>query len=183
MHVGETIHKIRKEKRMTLVELSSRSGVALATLSRIENEKMTGTIESHMKICEALEISLPELYRNLSMSRKEADVQTKKAKTDVFIRDKHVSAELLATRVSNKKMMPVLLRIANGQATQKEENRAGAEKFIYILDGKIEAGIGNERYALTRGDTLYFDSSIPHQLKNTGNAEARLISVVCPPIL
>ena len=64
MHVGEIIHKLRKSKKMTLLELSNTSGVALATLSRMENGKMTGTLESHMNICKALEVNLPDLYKD-----------------------------------------------------------------------------------------------------------------------
>jgi transcriptional regulator with XRE-family HTH domain len=33
MHVGEAINKLRKEKRMTLLDLCRKSGVALGTLS------------------------------------------------------------------------------------------------------------------------------------------------------
>jgi quercetin dioxygenase-like cupin family protein len=183
MHIGEIIHKARKEKRMTLVELSSNSGVALATLSRIENGKMTGTLESHMKIAEALQMSLPDLYRNLSMSKKQVEVLTKKTKTDVFMHDRTASSEMLATKIANKKMMPVLIKVNKGGSTQKEETGVGVEKFIYVLDGKIEAGIGDEKYTLTKGDTLYFDSSIPHRFRNAGTAESRLISVTCPPTI
>jgi quercetin dioxygenase-like cupin family protein/DNA-binding Xre family transcriptional regulator len=183
MIIGEIIHRKRKEKNMTLVELSDKSGVALATLSRIENCKMTGTIDSHMKICQALEISLPDMYRELTLTKKEVDVQTKKSKTDVFLHDDRAASEVLVTKMANKKMLPILIKLAKGGTTLKEETRIGVEKFLYVLEGKIEASIGDEKYTLTKGDTLYFDSSIPHQIKNLGAGEARLITVTCPPIL
>jgi quercetin dioxygenase-like cupin family protein/DNA-binding Xre family transcriptional regulator len=183
MNLGTTINKIRKEKKMTLVELAEKSGVALATLSRMENGKMTGTLESHMKICDALSVSLPELYKNLYPSKKAVDIQTKKSRTDVFIHDKKSSEEMLASKVLNKKMMPVLVKIARGGRTQKEETRSGIEKFIYIIDGKIEANIGEERYTLGRNDSLYFESNVVHYFRNIGASDARIISVVCPPTL
>ena len=79
MHVGEIIKKLRKEKRMTLAELSEKSSVALATLSRIENGKMTGTLDSHMRIANILEVSLPDLYKNLAYSKKQVEVKTRKS--------------------------------------------------------------------------------------------------------
>jgi transcriptional regulator with XRE-family HTH domain len=183
MHVGEIIHKVRKDRQVTLVELSSRSGVALATLSRIENGKMTGTLDSHMRIAEALQISLPDLYRNLNMSKKELEIHTKKTKTDVFMRDKDASSEMLATKVAGKKMMPVLIKLNRSGSTRREETRLGVEKFIYVLDGKVEAGIGDEKYTLAKGDTLYFESSVPHQFRNLITGQSRLISVTCPPTI
>lgn len=183
MHVGEIIHRLRKEKELTLLELSEKSGVALATLSRIENGKMTGTLESHMNICKALEITLPELYKDLSASKKTLEIRSRKEHADVFVHDKNSSAEMLASKVLNKKMMPILIKIAEGGSTHKEETKSGVEKFVYVLDGKVEANIGEETYNLTRGDTLYFESSLPHQFKNTGKGESRLICVISPPLV
>ena len=183
MHVGEIIHALRKERKMTLLELSNKSGVALATLSRMENGKMTGTLESHMNICKALEISLPGLYRDLEASTKTVDVQTKKTRTDVFVHDKKATSEMLAPNVLNKKMMPTMIKIAKGGNTHNEETKPGIEKFAYVLDGKVEANIGGGHYILGRGDTLYFESSVPHYFKNVGAGEARLICVITPPAL
>jgi len=183
MNVGEIIHGIRKERKMTLVELADKSGVALATLSRMENGKMTGTIDSHMKICDALDMTLPDLYKNLYPSKKAVDIQKQKSRTEVYVHDKKSSEEMLASKVLNKKMMPVLIKIAKGGKTQTEETKSGIEKFIYVLEGKIEASIGGEKYELGKNDSLYFESNMPHYIKNTGGSDVRVISVVCPPTL
>ncbi|MDD5428147.1 MAG: XRE family transcriptional regulator [Candidatus Omnitrophica bacterium] len=180
MHVGQIIKKFRKEKRMTLVELSQRSGVALATLSRMENGKMTGTLKSHMHICEALNIALTDLYKELPSSQKTLKVEQKSAGGKVSVHDKKSSSIMLASGVKNKKMMPLLITIVKGGHTHTEETSHGVEKFIYVLEGKIEANVGEEKYGLGAGDTIYFDSSVPHFLRNAGNGEAQLISVSCP---
>ena len=183
MLVGEIIHKLRKERKMTLLELSTKSGVALATLSRMENGKMTGTLESHIQICKALEVSLPDLYKDLVASTRKVDLHTKKTRTDVFVHDKKATSEMLASDVLNKKMMPTMIKIARSGRTHTEETKVGIEKFIYVLDGKVEASIGEEKYNLTKGDTLYFESSAPHYFRNTGPGESRIICVVSPPAL
>jgi len=67
IRMGKRIKELRKLKRMTLVRLSEKSGVQLATLSRIENNKMTGSLESHAQICLALGIKLSELYEGVSL--------------------------------------------------------------------------------------------------------------------
>jgi len=183
MKVGEIVHKLRKEKKMTLLDLSEKSGVALATLSRMENGKMTGTLESHMNICRALEAPLTDLYKDLTSSAKKVEMQARDARTDVFIHDKRAKSELLSATSLNKKMMPTMIKISKGGRTHSEETKTGVEKFIYVLDGKLEANIGKEVFKLARGNTLYFESSVPHHFKNTGALEARLISVVSPPAL
>nr|HPM43252.1 helix-turn-helix transcriptional regulator [Candidatus Omnitrophota bacterium] len=69
MPIGDVIHRFRKEKKLTLSELTERSGVALATLSRMENNRMTGTLESHIEICKALDSTLADLYKDLPASK------------------------------------------------------------------------------------------------------------------
>lgn len=183
MRIGEVIHNLRKDKKLTLAELSMRSGVALATLSRIENGRMTGTLKSHIEICKALEITLPDLYKDLAASKKTIEVQTKKERAEVFMHNKRVASEMLASNVIDKKMMPVRIRIGKGGVTLKEEAKSGPEKFIYILSGRVEANIGDNKYSLTKGDSLYFEASIPHYFKNSGADESSLICVICPPAL
>jgi len=181
MHVGEIIHNIRAELKMTLLELSQKSGVALATLSRIENGRMTGTLKSHINIANALEVSLPDLYKNLGATKKQVEVKSKKERADVFVHDKNVTCQILASKTSNKKMMPVMIKIAKGGSTRKEETKLNIEKFIYVIEGKVEADIGDEKYNLSKGDTLYFESFTPHLFKNTGSGESDLLVVTCPP--
>jgi glyoxylate utilization-related uncharacterized protein len=150
----------------------------------MENGKMTGTLDSHMRLAEALGIALPDLYRDLSPARKAVEVRTRKAKdVDVFVHDKRSSSEILASDVLNKKMMPVMVKIQKGGTSHKEETKPGIEKFIYVVDGRVEAVVGNERYMLGKGDTLYFNSSAQHYFRNLGTGESRLISVTCPLVL
>ena len=179
MHVGTIINKFRKTKQMTLLELSQKSGVALATLSRIENGKMTGTLKSHISICEALDVSLTDLYESLPSSKKTLEVKAKGTDQKISVHDKKSSSIMLASNVQSKKMMPLLVTLSKGGHTNTEKDPHGVEKFIYVLDGKVEAAIGEEKFGLGSGDTIYFDSSVPHHFKNSGAGETRLVSISC----
>jgi len=59
--IGETIKRIRLDKGLSLQDVSDRSGVQLATLSRIENNKATGTIEVLEGIALTFGMKLSEL--------------------------------------------------------------------------------------------------------------------------
>ena len=179
MHAGEIIHNFRIEKKMTLLELSRKSGVALATLSRIENGRMTGTLRSHMSICKALEIPLVKLYKNLA----KLTIEHHRAGADVSFSNKSVSLEKLVTNVTDKKMMPLSISMHKGGETQKETSSPGTEKFIYITHGKVEVVIGEKTHILKKGDAIYLETTSPYYFKNIGKGEARLIYVVCPPLI
>jgi len=183
MHIGTVIKKSRKERKMTLLELSEKSGVALGSLSRIENGKMPGTVKSHESICKALSITLSELYMQLPSSKRTLEIKAKTVEHVIGIHDRRFSSELLIANVKNKKVIPLLITITKDGRTATEESKPGVDKFVYVLDGETEINIGGEKYNLKSESTIYFDSSVPHYFKNIGEGEARLICVICPPLL
>ena len=161
MKIGGRLHALRQEAHLTLSELSRASGVALATLSRIENDRMIGTLRSHIAICKALGTDLSELYGDLLPSPSTIDA-TLNAAPEVVTQTRSVVSELLVPRLSGKKMVPVLIKIAPGASTSQERGKRGVEKFIFMAEGAIDAKIDGQSYLLKRGDSLYFDSSLPH---------------------
>lgn len=184
MEIGERIRAIRQEKRMTLAEVSSKSGVAQATLSRIENGLMTGTVKSHLKICEALGINLTALYGSLhDAAKKGTEVEVGSEKKDIFIHDDKCSSILLTSQALSKKMMPILIRLSPAGRTPKEEAPEGTEKFLYCLLGNVKVTVGVKEYPLKPGDRLYFDASLPHSVENCDKVEAKCLSVSSPPAL
>ena len=183
MLIGKKIQELREERKMSLTELSQKSGVQLATLSRLENLKMTGTLESHLAIAKALEVSLPQLYNEVINEDKKIEVQTSRSPSDVFVHSKKSSYEILTPKVLSKKMMPILLKLEPGGKTHQEQNPIGCEKFIFVLVGKITVDIDGKSYALSKNNTLYFDASLEHKFMNAGKSLARVICVSSPVAL
>src|SRR3989338_11206842 len=135
----------------SLSELSLKSGIQIATLSRIEHLKMTGTLESHMNIANALGVDIAQLYTDIIKEEDRVDLKTSQSTTDVFTRNDKSSYEILTSKVLSKRMMPILLKIEPDGQTNTEQNQIGTEKFVYVLEGKIEIKIEDASYTLTKG--------------------------------
>jgi transcriptional regulator with XRE-family HTH domain len=180
MNLGKRIRELRKKRGMTLAEVSKKSGVALATLSRIETGRMTGTLESHIQVAKTFEMTLPEFYSEID---KPITVQAKEDYADVFVHDKKTSSVILTKDIFTKKMLPSLIQLHPGGKTHSEQLKKGAEKFVYVLQGKVEVSIGEAKNTLEKGATLYFDASHPHHVRNIGNTAAECLCVVTPTAL
>lgn len=183
MKLGKKLNQIRKEKRITLKDLSKKSRVAIATLSKIETGLMTGTLESHTKICKALGIPLSELYQNLESESKVVHVNRKKDDRDSFMHADGARSEILTPKITDKKMLPTLIHLGKGAKTHSDENNPGSEKFIYVLKGLLAVEINKAEYLLATGDSIYFDSSTQYVLKNKGNEPVEAFCVLTPPQL
>jgi transcriptional regulator with XRE-family HTH domain len=181
MKIGKSLKSLRKEKKITLKELSDKTGVQIATLSRMENDIMTGTLESHMKICQVLGVPLSKFYKELEEDEKTLSLNKKSEKRESFIYSKKATTEILTDKVMNKKIMPLLIKIQKNGKTHKEEERFGTEKFAYIIEGKVEITVGKESYKLIKGESIYFDAAFPHVFQNIGISEARVLCAMTPP--
>ena len=151
----------------------------MATLSRIENKKMVGTLESHIQIAKALGVDVTELYKGLGQENAIIDFGHDK-NTDIFTHSEEASFEILTKNIMNKKMMPTLVKIEDSGKTNKEQNQIGTEKFIFVLDGHVEININNQVFTLHKANTLYFDASLPHFFRNLGKSVAKVICVTTP---
>lgn len=184
MLIGTKIKQLRKSRKITLVELSRLSGVQVATLSRIENEKMVGTLDSHMQIARALGIDVTQLYSQSPAPRLEQpQVEAPEPLSDQFKHNEKSGYEILTKKILNKKMMPILVRLDPGGETPIEQGISGSEKFVYVLEGKIETTVGDQKYILEKAHTLYFDASLPHHLRNKGDKPGRVLCVGTPVML
>lgn len=184
MNLGERIRSLRKENGFSLEQLSSKSGVALATLSRIENDKGSGTFRTHRRIAEALEIPVTELYKGLEDSEQEISIQPESSEeAETFIYDEKASAILLARQVYSKQMLPQLIVLQAGGQTSIEQYPVRTERWLFVLEGTVEASVAGKTHRLATGNTLYFKGSLAHQLKNADDTVAKVVSVTSPVAL
>jgi quercetin dioxygenase-like cupin family protein len=52
-----------------------------------------------------------------------------------------------------------------------------------LLEGTFKVTIGDQEFILQEGDSIYFDSTIPHSWENIGDTEVKFVSALTPPSL
>ncbi len=181
--LGQRIKTLRKSRKLTLVEVAKKTGIDQATLSRIENGVMIGTLNSHMRIAEALGLNLPDLYEDVLDKLSEAKDRSVMRKLETFSHSSGAVAELLTSGILQKKMMPVLLKLKPKGRTEIEEYPATTERFVYALKGSVEVSIGKDQKKLNPGESLYFNASLPHHFTNNSKSESWCLSVMTPSAL
>ena len=181
--LGTRIQFLRKQRKITLVEMGKKTGIDQATLSRMENEKMVGTLDSHMRIAQALGLRLPELYEEVTQKMEEMRDKAFRHKLDTFSHSSGAVSELLTSGILQKKMMPVLLRFKPKGSTEPEDYPALTERFIYVLKGVVEITVQKEKRVLDAGDSLYFNASSSHSFKNIAKIDSELLSILTPTTL
>jgi len=87
----------------------------------------------------------------------------------------------LAANKTGRRMEPFLIDIHPASAQDARPSTHEGEEFVYVLAGDVEISYGKEVYVLHPGDSIYYDSIVPHHVHSTGSAEARVLGVVYAP--
>jgi len=88
--------------------------------------------------------------------------------------------EALAYKKSKKYMEPFLVEFKRKKAEKLSYFSHEGEEFIYLLEGTLEFRTENQQYILRPGDSLYFESSIPHAYRALERKNAKALTVVYP---
>lgn len=179
LQIGEQIKRLRNIKKMSLTELSTTSGVQIATLSRMEHGRMTGTVASHMAIARALGVDLTDFYQTLP-SEPLALVAAGDKLEVVAAPNEKVTSEILARQIASKRMLPALIRIAGKGTATTAKGIPGTERFIYVLEGSVLLKIKDQEIKLKAGASLYFPAAQEHVLENPLSSAAKILSVTTP---
>ncbi|SDH72593.1 transcriptional regulator, XRE family with cupin sensor [Vibrio xiamenensis] len=179
LKLGERIKEIRSRLGLTLEEASQRTGLARSTLSKIENEQISPTFQAMQKLAHGLQIDMPQLFepprKKVATGRRDLtrNQQGKPHPTQTY------EHELLATQLSNKKMMPFKSRIrARAFEEYSDWVRHDGEEFLLILSGQVM--FYSEFYEpvkMDAGDSVYYDANMGHMLVSVSEEDAQILWV------
>jgi len=176
MTLGEKIRKLRHERKMTLQDIAGKTGYSKALISRIENDSVSPSINSLAKIASALEI---ELYRLFSAVEGVAPVVVrKKSRISKTLAAGRIRVDSLSGNGEGGKMSAAIMTFDSGaEISKKNTHSPTCEAWWMVLKGTFEAVVGDGRFELSEGDSIYLNSSIAHSLKNLGTTKAMALVV------
>lgn len=184
LHIGRKIRDLRKKAGFVLQDLSNRTGLSKSLLSQIEKEVVSPPIATLLKISKALGVNISFFFQNDDSEKRVILVRSNESKvidSRYFGREESgYYYEALAYKKSKKYMEPFLVEFKRKRAEKLSYFSHDGEEFIYLLEGVLEFRTEDQQYVLYPGDSLYFESSIPHAYRALERKNARALTVVYP---
>lgn len=178
MGIGENLKKTRLHKRLTLTDLSKRTGLTPSFLSQLERDKVSPSIATLRKIASTLKVKISYLFEEEA----EKPALIKKDKRKEFrCEDSKTKGEILASGSLDIKIEPLLLTIDPGGETGKELSNHQGQEFGIVFEGRIKLILGRKEYIMEDGDSICFDSVEFHRLVNIGKKKAKVLWVITSP--
>jgi len=177
--LGGVLRKARLSKGLTLDDVASKCGYSKALLSRIENNNVFPSIDSLTRISLVLELSLYDIFSSLPTP--ETAVLRRGERRRLKIEEEELQLELLASDIHSIAMLPILLSDEAGSGSRRQMREHPGQEWALVTKGKMEVTVGDNTYVLKEGDTIYFDSGIPHKFVNAGKEPSEGINITFPP--
>jgi transcriptional regulator with XRE-family HTH domain len=179
VRIGERLKKVRLERGYTLKDVASESGYSKALISRIENENVSPSINSLLRIAAALEIKPYDLF--LPPKDTKPAVVHKAERERAEMEGGEIEVEFLTNQSEENKLESFLITMDAGASTRSELGSHMGEIWMTQLKGQTAVTLGDEHLVLESGDSIYFKASIPHSLKNTGKGKSIALCAITPP--
>ncbi|NLZ55004.1 MAG: cupin domain-containing protein [Thermoanaerobacteraceae bacterium] len=162
--LGKRIREIRKNKNITLQELSEKTGLSIGFLSKVERDLNSPNLANLYKICQVLHIQINDLLEE----KKEYDICVKKADRRVIYEYKGILKNEAATEGDRLIKGTILTMISD-----VEHHSAGHfyEELGIVLQGSCQFIINGKKYVLEKGDTIYIEANTPHDFKKLSEEE------------
>ena len=186
--VGEKIKSLRETKQISMAELAERTGLAIEQIERIENNVDLPSLAPLIKIARALGVRLGTFLDDQEevgavITRKKDDSQDTISFSNNAINARtHMHYQSLAKSKSDRHMEPFIVDIEATNETQYSLSSHEGEEFIYVMEGIIEVCHGKKCHVIKAGDTIYYDSIVPHHVHGYEGQAAKILAVVYTPI-
>jgi transcriptional regulator with XRE-family HTH domain len=179
--IGRRVSLVREEKGMTTQDVGQRTGLSSKYLDQIEADQLSPPLGVLIKIAKALDMKLGRF-----ISTGEVKPFTLVRKHERRIVSRYTSAqgdqygytyESLAPDKKDRHMEPFMVTLVPSKARKELSTHEGQE-FIYVLEGAMEVTLEDVTDVLYPGDSIYYDSVIPHLVRCHGDKEAVILAVL-----
>ncbi len=184
--IGFKVKTLRETRNVSLENLAERSGLAVSDIEKIESGDIIPGLAPLIRIARVFGVRLGTfLDDQQELGPVITGKDDKKAVTRFSGDGSTASADLnfysLARNKSGRHMEPFMIDILPSSEKDYKLSSHEGEEFIYVVKGEIEVIYGKDRYTLSEGMSIYYDSIVEHNVHINGKEAAKILAVVYAP--
>lgn len=173
--IGQRLNRLRKDKNLSLEELSLQTGVSKAMLSQIENGKSNPTVSTLWKISTALKVSFSFFIEG---EEEELTIVDEKSISPILESNDLMNLYPIFPFDSNKKFEILTIELKKGCNHVSQPHNSGVEEYIIMSEGTLELHVENQVFLLSKGQSIKFLANREHIYKNTQDELVRFYNLI-----
>jgi quercetin dioxygenase-like cupin family protein/DNA-binding XRE family transcriptional regulator len=179
--IGIRVKNARESRGLSIFDVYLRTDIDAETLSQIEEGKIVPPLGTVVKLAKALDLKMGYF---ISGEEEKAYTIVRRDDREVTARydsskEKHhgYAYEHLAPHKTDRYMEPFLVSLEPSE-TEEERSSHDGQEFIFVVQGEMEVRLGEEIHILQPGDSIYYDSTVPHLVKCYGRETTKILAVL-----
>ncbi|MBF7052694.1 helix-turn-helix transcriptional regulator [Halomonas sp. KAO] len=175
--IGKSLKALRLSRELTIAQVASASGTSAASISRIENGRLSPTYDVIVGLAAALEVEVSELFYYSERSSPSGWRTLTRAGGGPVVETPNYRFELLCSDMLTKDFLVFVTTVLNTDIAEFGElqKHAGQEQIV-VQEGEVE--VWTEHYEPVRlqvGDSLALDSQMGHAVISKSPEPARIL--------
>lgn len=186
--LGKKITALREAHHLSQQDLADRCSTDVETIAGLEAGELPPSLAPLIKITRALGVRLGTLMDDdehhgpsyLNAEQMEEVTRMKSLETNSDAGD--LSYFSLAAGRPSRHMDPFIITVKPSGATEHKLVGHEGEEWLFGMEGQIEIEYGKELYVLGPGESIYYDSIVPHQVRAHDGQTAKFLACVYTPL-
>jgi DNA-binding XRE family transcriptional regulator len=181
--VGKKIQQLREARNLSIEQLAEQIKIDQKVIEQLESDQLVPSVAPLLKIARGLGVHLRTfLDDNPTSGAVVARAGEPKTALEFSGLGAYCVSTLefhpLAQNKQDRHMEPFIIDVNASVPEECTFSVHEGEEFIYVLKGEIEVLYGDDRHVLGVGDSIYYDSTTPHQVKAAGDRDAQILAVI-----
>lgn len=161
--VGKRIRILRKSRGFTADDLAKKIGVSQSMISQIERGLVSPSLDTLWKMSHCLKLPISSFFeednqQHVTVFRENERFELKKMRPNITYQPLSPS--------NGKEISLFKLILDPGETLDNPLMFHMGEECGYVLTGTIRVTVDGQSYELHQGDSIYFDSNLPHNFVN-----------------
>ncbi len=185
--LGKKIRDFREFRQVSMEDLALKANLDKNQLEKIEEKGVIPSLGHLIKISRALGVRIGTFLDDqdhvgpvIVKAGEEQSSLSFSTKNDS--NREHLNFFSLAQDKTGRHMEPFIVDIEPNLESDYKLSSHEGEEFIYVLEGSIEINYGKDVFQIEKGDTIYLDSIVAHNVHAAKNQPAKILAVVYTPI-
>lgn len=176
-NVGQRLRALRSERGLSMRALAERSGLNVNTFSLIENGKTSPSVSTLQQIASALDVPITAFFETAVTQNSIAHIVAHHRPRLAFA---HGTLEDLGAGLTSRAVEPFVVTLEPHAGSGDNPIVHTGFEFVFCLQGRMTYRIEDHSYVLEPGDSLLFESYLPHRWQNDDAQPAQAILVLYP---
>ena len=190
--IGARLRQRRLELGITARELARRVDCSPSLISQVERGRAVPSVSTLWALVTELRMSMDRLFDPAQEDAADSGENAKgtpdgepggpvlrrNARPRITLERGVVWERLTAVAGKEVEFLEVCYRVGQSVPDAEHAIQHTGQEYAVIIEGALSTQIGFDHYVLEVGDSLTFDSTIPHRFWNAGDVPARAIWVI-----